>query len=92
MHSFFTHFQSTVVHEKTISPQETPVAHWSLLLSQRQEFLNSDIPRVTVAPNQHGTHEMRDEVLSSVSAQNLDTTGHQLSDMDEVTGKMINWM
>ena len=37
-------------------------------------------------PNQQGTHEMRDEVLSSVGAQEgLDTSGYQVSpDLDDV--------
>ena len=31
-----------------------------------------------------GTFVMRDEVLSSVGAQDMDTNGHQLSDLDVV--------
>ena len=75
-----------LVQELTISSQEIPLAAWSLLLSQRQQFLNNHLARVSVAPNQQGTHEMKDEVLSSVGEQEgLDTSGYQVSaDLDDV--------
>ena len=42
--------------------------------------------RIPVSPNQQGTHELRDEVLSIVGAQEgLDTSGYQVSaDLDDV--------
>ena len=40
--------------------------------------------------NREGTTEMRIELLSSVSAQDMDTSGHQVSDLDEVEFK-ISW-
>ena len=49
--------------------------------------MNNHLARVPVTPNQQGTHEMRDEVLSSVGAQEgLDTSGYQVSaaDLDDV--------
>ena len=52
----------------TTSSQEIPLAAWQLLLSQRQDFLNNHLARVPITPNQEGTMEMRDEVLSSVGA------------------------
>ena len=55
-----------LVEKKTKSSQEIPLAAWSLMLSQRQKFLNNHLARVPVTPNQRGTHEMRDEKLSSV--------------------------
>ena len=73
-----------LVHETTLSSQESPLAAWSLLLSQRQEFLNNHLARVPVTPCQQGTHEMRDELLSSVGAQDMDTSGYQVSDLDYV--------
>ena len=48
-----------LVQELTISSQEIPLAAWSLLLYQRQKFLNNHLARVPVTPNQQGTHEMR---------------------------------
>ena len=75
-----------VVQEMTIVSQGIPLAVWSLLLSQRQQILNNHLARVPVTPNQQETHEMREEVLSSVGAQKgLDTSGYQLSaDLDDV--------
>ena len=75
-----------LVRRMTISSPENPLAAWRLLLSQRQQFLNNHLARVPVTPNQQGTHEMRDEVLSSVGAQEgLDTSGYQVSaDLDDV--------
>ena len=76
-----------LVQDMTISSQEIPLAACSMLLSQRQQFLNNHLARVPVTRNQQGTHEMRDEVLSSVSAQEgLDTSGYQVFavDLDDV--------
>ena len=72
-----------LVQEMTISCHETPLAAWSLFLSQRQQFLINQLARVSVNPNQQGTYEMRNEVLSSVDAQEgLDTSGYQVSAAD----------
>ena len=74
-----------LVQETTRSSQEKPLAAWSLLLYHRQQFLNNHLARVPVTPNQQGTHEMRDEVLSSVGVQDMDTSGSQVSaDLDDV--------
>ena len=59
-----------------ISSLEILLAAWSLLLSQRQELLDNQLPRVPITPNQQGTFEMREEVLSSVGAHDTDTSGH----------------
>ena len=72
----------------TISSQEIPLASWQVLLSRRQEFLDNHLPRVLITPNQQGTFETREEVLSSVGAQNLDTSSHQLSDLEDIE---FNW-
>ena len=75
-----------LVQQMTIISQETPLAASSLLLSQKQQFLNNHLARVLVTRNQQGTHELRDEVLSSVGAQGgLNTSGYQVSaDLDDV--------
>ena len=67
----------------TISSQEIPLAAWSLLLSQRQQLVNNHLPRVPVTPNQQGTLEMKDEVLSSEGAQDMGTNGYKVSDLDD---------
>ena len=72
----------------TISSQEIPPAAWQLLLSQRQDFLINHLPRVPITENQEGTMEMRDEVLSSVGAEDLDTSSYQISDLEDIE---FNW-
>ena len=72
----------------TINSQEKHLAAWQLLLSQRQDFLNNHLARVPTTPNQEGTMEMRDEVLSTVEAQDLDTSSYQVSDLEDIE---FNW-
>ena len=72
----------------TISSQEIPLTAWKLLLSQKQKLLDNHLPRVPVTENQEGTMEMRDEVLSSVGAQDLDTSSYQVSDLEDIE---FNW-
>ena len=73
-----------LVQNLTISSQEIPLAAWRLLLFQRQEFLNNHLPRVPITPNQEGTMEMREEVLFSLGAQDLDTSSYQVSDLEDI--------
>ena len=68
----------------TISSQEIPLAARQLLLAQRQDFLNNHLAQVPITPNREGTLEMRDEVLSSVGAQVLDTSSYQISDLEDI--------
>ena len=72
----------------TISSQELPLAACQMLLSQRQKFLDNHLPRVLITPNQQGTFEMREEILSSVGAQDCDTSGYQLFDLEDIE---FNW-
>ena len=58
-----------------------------MLLSQRQAFLNNHLAQVTITPNQQ-TLEMREEILSSVGAQDLDTSSYQVSDLEDIE---FNW-
>ena len=59
-----------------------------MLLSQRQDFLNNHLARVPVTPNHEGTIEMTNEVLSSVGAQDLNTSSYQVSDLQDIE---FNW-
>ena len=72
----------------TISSQKRPLAAWQLLLSQRQDFLNIHLAQVPNTPNQQGTFKMREEILSSVGAQDLDTSSYQVYDLDDIE---FNW-
>ena len=68
----------------TISSPTIALKAWSLLLSQRQDFLNNHLARVPVTPNLEGTMEMRGVVLSGVGAQDMDTSECQVSTLDDV--------
>ena len=72
----------------TISSQEIPLAAWHLLLAQRQDFMDNHLARVPVTENQEGTMEMRDGVLSSVGAQDSDTSNCQVSYLEDIE---FNW-
>ena len=72
----------------TISSQEIPLAAWQLLLSQRQGFLDNHLPRVPITQKQEGTMDMRHDILSSVGAQDLDTSIYQVSDLEDIE---FNW-
>ena len=54
-----------------------------MLFSQEQEVLNNYSARNLITLNMRGTHEIRDAPLWSVRAQNMDTTGYKLSDLEE---------
>ena len=77
-----------LVQNITISSQEKLLAAWQLLLSQRQDFLNNHLAWVPNTPNQEGTMELREEILSSVGAQDLDTSSYQVSDLEDIE---FNW-
>ena len=68
----------------TTSLQEFLLAAWSLLLSQEQDVLNIHLTRVPLTLNQEGAMEMREEVLSSEAAQDMDACGYQVPDLDHV--------
>ena len=50
---------------------------------KKQEFFDNHLPRVPITPNQQGTFEMTEQVLSSVGAQHTDTRGYELSDLKD---------
>ena len=60
----------------TISSQKVPL--------ELVDFSNNHLARLPIIPNQEGSMEMRDEVLSNVGAQDMDTSGYQVSDLDDI--------
>ena len=68
----------------SISSLEIPLAAWSWLLSQRQDFLDSHLPLIPITSNQQGTFETREKVLSSIGRQDTDTRGYELSDLEDI--------
>ena len=72
----------------SISTQKIPLAAWQLMLSQRQDLLDNHLPRAPITQKQERTMEMRDEVLSSVMAQDLDSSSYEVSDPEDIE---FNW-
>ena len=70
--------------EMTICSREIPLAACSFLSSQLQDFLNNHLPQDLITPSQQGPLELGYEVLSSLGAQNMDTTGQQSSDLEDI--------
>ena len=68
----------------TISSQEIPLAAWQLLLSQRQDPLDNLLSWVPIAQNPGETMEMKNEVLTSVGAQDWETSSYQVSDLEDL--------
>ena len=64
--------------------RKIPLAALCLLLSHTADFLNSQLARVPITLNQQGSMEMRDELLSSVGAQNMDVSEYQVSDLKDI--------
>ena len=77
-----------LVQNIVIISQEIPPAAWQMLLCQKPAFLDNHLPRVPITQNQEETMEMRDEVLSSVGAQDFDTSSYQVSDLEDID---FNW-
>ena len=55
-----------IVQDLTISSLELPIAAFNTLIDQRQQFLENQLARLPISPNQQGTWEMQDEVRASV--------------------------
>ena len=58
---------------------------------QRLDFLKNHLAQVPITLNQARTMEMRDELLSSVDAQNMDTSGYQVSDLSDLDEFELSW-
>ena len=67
-----------------IRSPEIPLAAWPFVAIPKTRILDNHLPRVPISPNQPGTIEMRKEVLSSVGAQDTDTRGYELSDLEDI--------
>ena len=60
----------------------------AIVVVSKARILDDHLPRIPITPNQQGTFEMREEVLSSVGPQDLDTSSYQLSDLEDIE---FNW-
>ena len=68
----------------TIISQDFLLAALILWLSQGQELLNNHLAQAPITSNQEGTMGMPDEVILSVGAQYMDTSGYQVSDLEDI--------
>ena len=73
-----------IVQGMTIYSQEIPLAAWKLLLYQKQDFPNILLAQVLITSNQEETLEMLIEVVSSVCAQDMYTSGFHVSDSEDI--------
>ena len=80
----FTLTVKYLVLEMTKNSKKFLLAAWSLMLSQRQDFLNHHRAGTPITPNQQGTMETRVALLSSVGAQDMDPSGYQVSDVEAI--------
>ena len=64
--------------------KEIALPDWNLLLSRKQDFLENQLAQIAITPNRQGTFEMSGEVLATTGAQDMDTRGYQLSDMEDI--------
>ena len=76
--------KKTIRHYK----KEQPSGFLKKFLRQSQsatpERVTKEAKNLPITPNRQGTVEMRDEVLSSVDAQNMDTSGFQVSGLEDI--------
>ena len=55
-----------------------------MLLSQKQKFLYNHLAQIPIIPNQQRLFEKRQEVPASARAQDMDTSGYGLSDLEDI--------
>ena len=78
-----------LVQNTTISSLEIPMPAFNSLINQRQAFLENHLAQVPITPNQQGTMEMRDEVLSTVGA--VDSSSDYVpSDLEDIQSAWEN--
>ena len=60
----------------------------AIAVVSKATILDNHLRRFHINPNQQGTFEMREEVPSTVGAQDLDTSSYQLTDLEDIE---FNW-
>ena len=54
------------------------------MLSQRQETLDNYLAQIPITPYEKGLFEMRADDLANAGAQDMDTNGYELSDLEDI--------
>ena len=67
----------------TKSLQGDPLQVWNPLLSHRQDFLENQLPQITITPKQQRIFELKVEVHARAGAQVMDTSSYELKDSDD---------
>ena len=70
--------------------QEILLPAWNFCFCQGPELWNNQLAWIPITPNHYGTHELKEEVLSSVRAQDLHTSGFDLSDKEDIGNFLEN--
>ena len=78
------------IQELAMSSQEILLPAWNFCFSQGPELLNNQLAGIPITPNHYGTHELKEEVLSSVRAQDLHTSGFDLSNKEDIGNFLEN--
>ena len=68
----------------TKSSQEIALPAWNLLLSQRKEFLDKQLVQSLITHNHQGRFQMKEDVLASAGAQDMGSSGNDLSDLEDI--------
>ena len=66
---------------------ENPLLAWNLL-SHRKEIMESHLAQIPITPKQQRTFEVKEKVLASAGAQDMDTSGYELY---RFSGKILSW-
>ena len=64
--------------------QETSVPAWNLLLSHKQDFWDQRLAQIPITSNQNRTHKIRVEDRFNAGAQDINASGYELSDLDDI--------
>ena len=61
-----------------------PLPAWNLLLRQRHVYLENQWDQISTTSNQQGSFELREDVRASAGAQDMDTSGYELSVLEKI--------
>ena len=67
----------------TIDSRQAFLATWKLLFYKTRTFANF-LAQFRITPNKQTKHEMRDEVLSNLGTKGKDTSGYQVSTIEDI--------
>ena len=74
-----------LVQEKKKLPRNSS-ANFELLVPKTriEDILNNHLAQIPITPNQQGTFELREKVLANAGAQDMDNSGYELADLEDI--------